>query len=54
MSRGVGHGPRGLGSRLGDGGALRWRRVIHPAARCGPECHAGLGGSIKWAAVSVV
>jgi len=25
--------------------------VIHPAARGGPECRAGLGGSIKWAAV---
>src|SRR6266540_5541708 len=28
--------------------------VIHSAARGGPECLAGLGGSIKWAAVSRV
>ena len=27
--------------------------VIHSVARFGPECRAGLGGSIKWAAVLV-
>src|SRR5436190_12066609 len=48
-----GHGPRGVG-RLAVGcgsGCCGSAPVIHPAARGGPECRAGLGGSIKWAAV---
>ena len=48
-----GHGLREVGrlaagSGWGCGGDAP---VIHPAARGGPECRAGLGGSIKWAAV---
>jgi hypothetical protein len=44
-----GHGLREVG-RLAVGrgsGCGGDAPVIHPAARGGPECHAGLGGSIK-------
>src|SRR6266540_4779988 len=42
---------RAAGSRDGRGGSGSGP-VIHSAARGGPECLAGLEGSIKWAAVS--
>jgi len=38
----------------GGGGALGSAPVIHSVALGGPECGAGLGGSIKWAAVGLV
>jgi hypothetical protein len=48
-----GHGLRGVGRLAVGGGSACGGRVpvIHPAARGGPECRSGLGGSIKWAAV---
>src|SRR3954453_12114061 len=48
-----GQGLRGVGRLAGGGGSGCGGEapVIHPAARGGPECRAGLGGSIKWAAV---
>ncbi len=50
-----GHGLRGVGllAAGGGSGSCGEAPVIHPAARGGPECRAGLGGSIKWAAVLV-
>src|SRR5262249_29302421 len=49
-----GHGLRGVGRLAAGGGSgcCGDAPVIHPAARGGPECRAGLGGSIKWAAVA--
>src|SRR5919198_322676 len=49
-----GHGLRAVGRRgRWDGcGGSGSGPVIHSAARGGPECLAGLGGSIRWAAVS--
>ena len=49
-----GHGALGVGRRFADCVAV-WdvAPVIHPVARGGPECRAGLGGSIKWATVLV-
>jgi hypothetical protein len=40
---------RGVGRRAVDGGSgcCGSAPVIHPAALGGPECRAGLGGSIK-------
>ena len=48
-----GHGLREVGRFAvgGGSGCGGDAPVIHPAARGGPECRAGLGGSIKWAAV---
>ena len=51
-----GHGLRGVG-RLAAGGGGGWcgdAPVIHPAALGGPECRAGLGGSIKFGGRPVV
>src|SRR5437763_5025451 len=48
------HGARGVGRRFADC-VPGWdvAPVIHSVARGGPECRAGLGGSIKWATVLV-
>ena len=50
--RGGGHGALGVGRRFADG-VPAWEEapVIHSVARGGPECRAGLGGSINLTAV---
>src|SRR6266540_1442522 len=37
-----------------SGSPFKEMKVIHSVALGGPECRAGLGGSIKWAAVRLV